>query len=162
MRVAAVNSFARVLNPHEGYNFVSLSLSHIVGLWQTKCGIIWAWASRCTTYSCICTGFLITWVQWVMSKGRNSIRTWKRWRPSTRVTGMQSWWLTTVGIWWETVMLLNIPGVQALKLNNDEATCNLRIRSFINAHHSVYSNQFFYQVINICCWQNIFSLKKHI
>ena len=26
---------------------------------------------------------------------------------------------------------------------------------FINAHHSVYSNRCFYQVINICCWQNI-------
>ena len=45
-------------------------------------------------------------------------------------------------------------------LNNGEATCNLRVLTFINAHHSVYSNRFFYQVINICCWQNIFSLKN--
>ena len=41
-------------------------------------------------------------------------------------------------------------------LNNGEATCNLRVLTFINAHHSVYSNRCFYQVINICCWQNIF------
>ena len=45
-------------------------------------------------------------------------------------------------------------------LNNGEATCNLHVLTFINAHHSVYSNQCFYQVINICCWQNIFSLKN--
>ena len=45
-------------------------------------------------------------------------------------------------------------------LNNGEATCNLRVLTFINAHHSVYSDQCFYQVINICCWQNIFSLKN--
>ena len=43
-------------------------------------------------------------------------------------------------------------------LNNGEAICNLRVLTFINAHHSVYSNRCFYQVINICCWQNIFSL----
>ena len=41
-------------------------------------------------------------------------------------------------------------------LNNGEAKCNLRVLTFINAHHSVYSNRCFYQVINICCWQNIF------
>ena len=41
-------------------------------------------------------------------------------------------------------------------LNNGEATCNLRVLTFINAHHSVYRNRCFYQVINICCWQNIF------
>ena len=41
-------------------------------------------------------------------------------------------------------------------LNNGEATCNLRVLTFINAHHSVYSNRCFYQVINICCGQNIF------
>ena len=45
-------------------------------------------------------------------------------------------------------------------LNNDEATCNLRVLTFISAHHSVYSNRCFYQVINTCCWQNIFSLKN--
>ena len=45
-------------------------------------------------------------------------------------------------------------------LNNGEATCNLRVLTFINAHHSVYSNWCFYQVINIYCWQNIFSLKN--
>ena len=45
-------------------------------------------------------------------------------------------------------------------LNNGEATCNLRVLTFINAHHSVYSNRCCYQVINICCWQNIFSLKN--
>ena len=45
-------------------------------------------------------------------------------------------------------------------LNNGEATCNLRVLTFINDHHSVYSNQCFYQVINICCWQNIFFLKN--
>ena len=44
-------------------------------------------------------------------------------------------------------------------LNNGEATGNLRELTFIYAHHSVYSNWCFYQVINICCWQNIFSLK---
>ena len=44
-------------------------------------------------------------------------------------------------------------------LNNDETTCNLRILTFINPHHSVYSNRCFYQVINIC-WQTIFSLKN--
>ena len=46
---------------------------------------------------------------------------------------------------------------KAGSLNNVEATCNLRVLTFIN--HSVYSNRFYYQVINICCWQNIFSLK---
>ena len=45
-------------------------------------------------------------------------------------------------------------------LNNGEETYNLRVLTFINAHHSVYSNRCFYQVINICCWQNIFSLKN--
>ena len=45
-------------------------------------------------------------------------------------------------------------------LNNGEATCNLRVLTFIDAHHSVYSNRCFHQVINICCWQNIFSLKN--
>ena len=47
--------------------------------------------------------------------------------------------------------------VQALKFEQ----CNLRVLTFINTHHSVYSNRFFYRVINICCWQNIFK-KKHI
>ena len=42
-------------------------------------------------------------------------------------------------------------------LNNGEATCNLRVLTFVNANHSVHSNRCFYQVINICCWQNIFS-----
>ena len=37
MRVAAENSFARVLNLHGG---AKLSLSHLVGLWVTKYGII--------------------------------------------------------------------------------------------------------------------------
>ena len=46
------------------------------------------------------------------------------------------------------------------RLNNGEATYNLRVLTFINAHHSIYSNQCFYQVINICCWQNIFFLLK--
>ena len=41
-------------------------------------------------------------------------------------------------------------------LNNVEATCNLRVLTFINAHHSFYSNRSFYQVINICCWQKHF------
>ena len=41
-------------------------------------------------------------------------------------------------------------------LNNGEATCNLHLLTFINAHHSDYSNRCFYQVINICCQQNIF------
>ena len=45
-------------------------------------------------------------------------------------------------------------------LNNGEATCNLRVLTFINSHYSVYSNRCFYQLINICCWQNIFSLKN--
>ena len=45
-------------------------------------------------------------------------------------------------------------------LNNGEATCNLRVLTFINAHHSVYSNRCFYQVINIYRWQNIFSFKN--
>ena len=45
-------------------------------------------------------------------------------------------------------------------LNNGEATCNLRVLTFINAHHSVYSNRCFYQVINIYCWPNIFSFKN--
>ena len=45
-------------------------------------------------------------------------------------------------------------------LNNGEVICNLRVLTFINAHHSVYINQCFYQIINICCWQNIFPLKN--
>ena len=43
-------------------------------------------------------------------------------------------------------------------LNNGEAACNLRVLTFINAHH--YSNRIFYLVIIIYCWQNIFSLKN--
>ena len=46
---------------------------------------------RCTTYFHIWTGFLRTWVQWVTSRGRDSIRTWKRWRPGIRVAETQSW-----------------------------------------------------------------------
>ena len=34
-------------------------------------------------------------------------------------------------------------------LNNGKAICNLRVLTFINAHHLVYSNWCFYQVINI-------------
>ena len=45
-------------------------------------------------------------------------------------------------------------------LNNGEATCYLCGLIFINAYHSVYSNPCLYQVINVCCWQNIFSLKN--
>ena len=45
-------------------------------------------------------------------------------------------------------------------LNNGEATCNLRVLTFINTHNSLHSNRCFNQVINICCWQNIFSLKN--
>ena len=45
-------------------------------------------------------------------------------------------------------------------LNNGGAICNLRVLTFINAHHSVHSNRCFNQVFNICCWQNIFSLKN--
>ena len=44
--------------------------------------------------------------------GKDSIRTWKRWRSGIRVAGTQSWWLTTVGIWRETSLPLSIPGVQ--------------------------------------------------
>ena len=118
---------------------------------------IWSttWASRCTCYFHIWTGFLRTWVQWVTIKGRDSISTWKRWRPGIRVACMQSWWLTTVGIWRETWRKF-----KPWSMNIDEATCKLRVLTFINAHHSVYSNRCFYQVINICCWQNIFSLKN--
>ena len=52
------------------------------------------------------------------------------------------------------------PKFMPWSLKNGEATCNLRVLTFINAHHSVYSNRCYYQVINICCWQNIFSLKN--
>ena len=74
----------------------------------------WAatWASRCTTIFHIWTGFLKTWVQWVTSRGRDSRRTWKRWRPGIRVTGTHSRWLTSVGIWRENSLTLSIPGVQ--------------------------------------------------
>ena len=47
-------------------------------------------------------------------------------------------------------------------LNNGEATCNSRVLTFINAHHSVYSNRCFYQVINLYCWQNLFFSLKNI
>ena len=57
------------------------------------------WTSGCTTYFHIWAGFLRTWVQWVTSWGRDSIRAWKRWKPGIRVAGTQSWWLTTVGLW---------------------------------------------------------------
>lgn len=52
------------------------------------------WASRCTTYFHIWTGFLRTWVR-VTSRERDSIRTWKRWRPGIRVggTGHDGWLL---------------------------------------------------------------------
>ena len=64
---------------------------------------------------------------------------------------------------WDTVMMADYCWNLKSKpwsLNNGEATCNLRVLTFINAHHSVYSNWCFYQVINTCCWQNIFSLKN--
>ena len=98
-------------------------------------------------------------------QGRDSIRTWKRWRPGLRVAGTQSWWLTTVGIWGEPPPAEHSRSSKKWKfkpwsLNNGEATCNLCVLTFINAHHSVYSNRCFYQVINICGWQNIFSLKN--
>ena len=87
----------------------------------TTCWILsetWAetWASICTTYFHIWTGFLRTWVQWVTSRGRDSIRTWKRWRP-----GSQSWWLTTVWIWRETSLPLSIPGVRRNGSSSPEA-----------------------------------------
>ena len=63
---------------------------------------------------------LRTWVQWVTSRGRDSIRTWKRWRPGIRVAGTQSWWLTTVGIWRETSLPLSIPGVRRNGLSGPE------------------------------------------
>ena len=47
-------------------------------------------------------------------------------------------------------------------LNNGEATCNLRVLTFINDHHSVYSNRCFYHIINICCLRNIFLLKTYL
>ena len=47
-------------------------------------------------------------------------------------------------------------------LNNHEATCNLLVLIFINAHHSVNNIRCFYQVINIWCWQNIFFSLKNI
>ena len=47
-------------------------------------------------------------------------------------------------------------------LNNGEATCNLRVLTFINPHHPVYRNRCFYQVINLRCWQNIFFSFKNI
>ena len=67
---------------------------------------------KSTTYFHIWTGFLRIWVQWVTSRGRDSTRTWKRWRPGIRVAETQSWWLTTVGIWRETSLPLSIPGVR--------------------------------------------------
>ena len=84
---------------------------------STTCWLLsetWAatWVSRCTTYFHIWTGFLRTWVQWVTSQGRDSLRTWKRWRLGIRVARTQSWWPTTVGIWRETSLPLCIPGVQ--------------------------------------------------
>ena len=86
-------------------------------------------------------------------QGRDSIRTWKRWRPGIKVAGTHSWWLTTVGIWREHSRSSMKRKFKPWSLNNGEATCNLRVLTFINAHHSVYINRwFFYQVINICCW----------
>ena len=85
-------------------------------LWTT-CWLLsetWAatWASRCTTYFHIWSGFLRTWVQRVMNKERDSIRTWKRWRLGISVAGTQSWWLTTIRIWRENSLPLSIPGVR--------------------------------------------------
>ena len=114
----------------------------------------WAttWASICTTYFPIWTGFLRTWVQWVTSTGRDSIKNWKRWLLTTNLKR-------------------DLPAAEhsttskkrkskPWTLNNGEATCNLRVLTFINARHSVYSNRCFYQIISICCLQNIFSLKN--
>ena len=47
-------------------------------------------------------------------------------------------------------------------VNNGEATRNLHVLTFINAHHSVYINRCFYQVINVCCWQNFFLLETYL
>ena len=121
--------------------------------------------SRCTTYFHIWTDFLRNWVQWVTNRGRDSIRTWKRWRPGIRVAWTQLWWLTTVGIWRDLPAAEHSRSSKKRKfkpsgLNNGEATCDLRVLTFINAYHSVYSNRCFYQVINICSWQNIFALKN--
>ena len=134
---------------------------------STTCWLLsetWAvtWASRCTTYFHIWTGFLRTWVQWVTSRGRDSIRTWKRWRPGIRVAGTQSWWLNTVGIWREISLPLSIPGVRRNGSSSLEVWTMVKQHAIYvyNAHRSVYSNRCFYQVINICCWLNIFSLKN--
>ena len=136
---------------------------------STTCWLLsetWAatWASRCTTYFHIWTGSLRSWFQWVTSRGRDSIRTWKRWRSGIRVTGTQSLWSTTVGIWRETSLPLSIPGVQRNRSSRSEVWTMVKQNAIYvylyQCHHSVYSNQCFYQVINTCCWQNIFSLKN--
>ena len=41
-------------------------------------------------------------------------------------------------------------------------TCNLRVHTFINVHHSVYSDWCFYQVINVCCWKKHFFSYKNV
>ena len=49
--------------------------------------------------------------------------------------------------------------VKPRNLNTGEATCNLRVLTFVNAHHSVYSNkmpsilsQIFFQINVFQCW----------
>ena len=160
---ALVQVVKTFLGNNKARNYAELVNNMLTAFRNLGCNI----SVKCTTYFYIWTGFLRTWVQWVTSRGRDSIRTWKRWRPGIRVAGTQSWWMTTVGIWRETSLPLSIPGVWKKKgkfkpwsLNNVEATSNLCVLTFINAHHSVYSNQCFYQVFNICCWQYIFSLKN--
>ena len=93
----------------------------------------WAatWTSRCTTNFHIWTGFLRTRLQWVTSKGRDSIRTWKRWRPGIRVPRTQLWWLVTVGIWRKTSLPLSIPGAWK------NGSSSLEVWTMVK-HHGIY------------------------
>ena len=100
----------------------------------------WAatWASRCTTYFHIWTGFLRTWVQWVTSRREIPLDLKEM---ETRYQGL-----------WDAVMMADycwnlkrvLPAAEhsrSLKkrkfklwsLNNGEATCNLRVLTFTAA-----------------------------
>ena len=123
--VLVVKSF---LGSNEARNYAELVNSKITA------SETWAatWSSRCTT---IFKYRPISWEpglnEW-RTAGRDSIRTWKRWRPGIRVAGTQSWWLTTTGIWRDppcrwVFQEFEETQVQALKFeqwwNNMQFTC---------------------------------------
>ena len=137
---------------------------------STTCWLLsetWAatWVSRCTNHFHTWTGFLRTW----SICDEHGVRFHQELKEVE--TRYHDCWDAVMMADYYEYLKIDLPAAEYSKsskkrkfkpwsLNNGEATCNIRVLTFINTHHSVYSNQCFYQVINICCLRNIFSLKN--